>query len=165
MAGAGGDGVISAGDALMTAAARLGYRAMMTKSYGPQIRGGESSFRLRMATGALHNAGGTLDVAVALNWDDFLRFGAELPVDGHTTVVYEAAAVTPVDRPLAGLTPAEAIAVPIEQMAKEYGGTNKAKNTVVLGLIAQWIGLSPDALLAGLRKRFAKKSPELVEAN
>ena len=54
MAGAGGDGVISAGDALMTAAARVGYRAIMTKSYGPQIRGGESSFRLRLATGLLH---------------------------------------------------------------------------------------------------------------
>ena len=34
----------------MTAAAREGYHAIMTKSFGPQIRGGESSFRLRLAT-------------------------------------------------------------------------------------------------------------------
>ena len=47
MAGAGGDGIISAGEALITAAARDGYRAIMTKSFGSQIRGGESSFRLR----------------------------------------------------------------------------------------------------------------------
>ncbi len=91
MAGAGGDGVISAGEALISAAARDGYRAIMTKSYGSQIRGGESSFRLRLATDTPWNAGGSLDIAIALNWTDFLRFGAELPVDGRTTVLYDTA--------------------------------------------------------------------------
>ncbi|MGE5357378.1 MAG: 2-oxoacid:acceptor oxidoreductase family protein, partial [Bacteroidales bacterium] len=46
MAGSGGDGIVSAGDSLMTALAIEGYYAMLTKSFGPQIRGGESSFRL-----------------------------------------------------------------------------------------------------------------------
>ena len=45
MAGAGGDGVVSAGESLMTAAALEGYHAILTKSFGPQIRGGESSCR------------------------------------------------------------------------------------------------------------------------
>ncbi len=166
MAGAGGDGVISAGEALMSAAAREGYRAIMTKSYGPQIRGGESSFRLRLATRALFTAGGTLDFAVALNWNDFLRFGAELPVDGRTIVVYEEdSGVAPNALPLAGVTPAEAIAAPIERIARETAGTNKAKNTVVLGLLAEWLGLSRDALLAGLRKRLAGKSTDVLEGN
>src|SRR6185436_10996884 len=112
MAGTGGDGVISAGEALMTAAARNGYHAIMTKSYGPQIRGGESSFRVRLATTSLWNAGGTLGLAIALNWPDFLRFGAELPVDGKTTVIYDAASgIAPDQLPLAGMTPLEAIAV------------------------------------------------------
>ena len=43
MAGSGGDGIVSAGDALISAAAREGYYAMLTKSFGSQIRGGESS--------------------------------------------------------------------------------------------------------------------------
>jgi 2-oxoglutarate/2-oxoacid ferredoxin oxidoreductase subunit alpha len=50
MAGSGGDGIVSAGESLLTAAALLGYHGVMTKSFGPQIRGGESSFRLRLAT-------------------------------------------------------------------------------------------------------------------
>ena len=91
MAGSGGDGIVSAGDAMLTAAATLGYSALLTKSFGPQIRGGESSCRVRLSTHEVLSGGGTLDVAVALNWDDFLRFGSELPVDGRTTVVYEAA--------------------------------------------------------------------------
>ena len=90
IAGAGGDGVVSAGESLIAAAATAGYHAILTKSFGPQIRGGESSFRLRISTGPVYTPGGVLDVAVALNWDDFLRFGAELPVDGHTVFIHDA---------------------------------------------------------------------------
>jgi 2-oxoglutarate/2-oxoacid ferredoxin oxidoreductase subunit alpha len=166
MAGSGGDGVMSAGDALMTAAARDGYHAIMTKSFGSQIRGGESSFRLRLSTGLLWNVSRPLDVAVALNWEDFLRFGAELPVSGQTTVIYDSATGIAIDDlPLVGVTPQEAMAVPIGDMAKQHAGTDKAKNTVVLGLLAGWLGLPQASLISGLRKRFAKKSAEILEGN
>src|SRR5512136_1207324 len=89
MAGSGGDGIVSAGESLITAAALEGYHAIMTKSFGPQIRGGESSCRLRIAARQVLNSGGTLDVAVALNWEDFLKFGAELPVGDHTIIIYD----------------------------------------------------------------------------
>jgi 2-oxoglutarate/2-oxoacid ferredoxin oxidoreductase subunit alpha len=65
MAGAGGDGVISAGESLINAAALTGYHAILTKSFGPQIRGGESSFRLRVAAKEVFAVSGTLDVAIA----------------------------------------------------------------------------------------------------
>src|SRR5574340_1784363 len=89
MAGSGGDGIVSAGESLMTAAAIEGYHARMTKSFGSQIRGGESSCRLRLSTTRVLSLGGALDVAVALNWEDFLRFGSELPVGGRTVMVYD----------------------------------------------------------------------------
>src|SRR5262245_1670373 len=91
MAGSGGDGIVSAGESLIAASAYEGYHALMTKSFGSQIRGGESSCRVRISTRPVLNPGGALDVAIALNWDDFLKFGAELPVSGDTVVVYEAA--------------------------------------------------------------------------
>src|SRR6187397_1468891 len=110
MAGAGGDGVVSAGESLIAAAAVIGYHAMLTKSFGPQIRGGESSCRLRLSTRPVFNPGGTLDVAVALDWDDFLRFGAELPVGERTVVIYDSASGVAADRlPLAGMTPGEVL--------------------------------------------------------
>jgi 2-oxoglutarate/2-oxoacid ferredoxin oxidoreductase subunit alpha len=166
MAGSGGDGIMSAGDALMTAATRDGYRAMMTKSFGSQIRGGESSFRLRLSTRPLWNVSRPLDVAVALNWEDFLRFGAELPVSGQTTVIYDSGTGVAIDDlPLVGVAPQEALAVPIGDMAKQHAGTDKAKNIVVLGLMAGWLGLPPASLVAGLRKRFAKKSADILEGN
>ncbi len=166
MAGSGGDGIVSAGDSLLQAAAAEGYHGVMTKSFGSQIRGGESSCRVRISTEPILNPGGNLDVAVALNWEDFLKFGAELPVSGTTVVIYEAATgVAESDIPLVGVTPLQVFAVPISEMAKATAGTERAKNTVVLGLIAGWFGIGAVAVMKGIRKRLAKKGEELVEAN
>ena len=41
LAGSGGAGVMTAGNMFLEAAARAGYYASMTRSSGPQIRGGE----------------------------------------------------------------------------------------------------------------------------
>jgi 2-oxoglutarate/2-oxoacid ferredoxin oxidoreductase subunit alpha len=166
MAGAGGDGIISAGESLITAAALGGYHALLTKSFGPQIRGGESSFRLRVAVDEVFTVGGTLNVAVALNWDDFLRFGAELPVGPDTIVIYDSQhQLGPEGVPVAGVRPAEVVAAPITQIAKDLAGTDRAKNTVVLGLVAEWFGFAPDALLTGIRRKFAKKGEEVAQRN
>jgi 2-oxoglutarate ferredoxin oxidoreductase subunit alpha len=166
MAGSGGDGIVSAGESLLTAAALEGYHAIMTKSFGSQIRGGESSCRLRLSTRAVRSSGETLDVAVALNWPDFMKFGAQLPVGGRTVVIYDGKTNgTPPTIPLTGVTPAEVLAVPITDMAKQAAGSDRAKNTVVLGLLAGWFDIARDAIRAGMVKKFAKKSREVLDAN
>jgi 2-oxoglutarate/2-oxoacid ferredoxin oxidoreductase subunit alpha len=166
MAGSGGDGIVSAGESLMTAAALEGYYAILTKSFGSQIRGGESSCRLRIATAPVFNPGGVLDVAVALNWEDFLKFGSELPVGGHTIVIYDSNTGVTADRiPLDGVKPAAVMPVPIEAMARDVAGTEKAKNTIVLGLLAGWFGITPKGILAGLKKKFEKKGAEILQKN
>ncbi len=166
MAGSGGDGIVSAGEAMLNAASSEGYYGVMTKSFGSQIRGGESSCRVRIAVDPILNPGGHLDVAVALNWDDFLKFGGELPVSGTTVVIYESATgVAPDKLPLVGVTPLQAIPVPMAEMAKSTAGTERAKNTVVLGLIAGWFGIGGQAVMKGIRKKLAKKGEELVAAN
>jgi 2-oxoglutarate ferredoxin oxidoreductase subunit alpha len=166
IAGAGGDGVISAGESLIAAAALEGYYGMMTKSFGSQIRGGEASCRLRLATEPVLNPNGPLDVAVALNWEDFRRFGWELPVESATMVVYESkTGVAPDKLPLEGVRPATVFSVPITEMAETHAGTGKAKNVVVLGLLAGWFGIGRESMVAGIRKKFAKKGAEVVEGN
>jgi 2-oxoglutarate ferredoxin oxidoreductase subunit alpha len=166
IAGAGGDGVVSAGESLITAAALEGYHGIMTKSFGSQIRGGEASCRLRLATQPVLNPNGPLDVAVALNWEDFRRFGAELPVEARTIVIYESnTGVAPDKLPLEGVKPAVVYSVPITEMAEQHAGTNKAKNIVVAGLLAGWFGIGRESMLAGICKKFARKGPEVVEGN
>ncbi len=165
MAGAGGDGIVAAGEALIAAAAKDGYHGIMTKSFGSQIRGGESSCRVRLSTRPVLNPGGALHLAVALNWEDFLKFGAELPVGGGTVVIYESkTGVAPDHLPLVGVTPAEALAVPITDLAKESAGSDRAKNTVVLGMLSGWLGFGRNSILERMRKRLLKKGPKVVEA-
>lgn len=165
MAGSGGDGIVSAGESLMGAAAREGYYAILTKSFGSQIRGGESSCRLRVSTSPLLNPGGALHVAVALNWEDFLRFGSELPVTDDTIVIYdEKTKVAPDAIPLP-VKPGIVLAVPIEDLARKNAGTLQAKNHVVLGLLASWLGLGREAILEGIRRKFAKKGAEILAGN
>jgi 2-oxoglutarate ferredoxin oxidoreductase subunit alpha len=153
MAGSGGDGIVSAGESLITAAAADGYYAILTKSFGSQIRGGESSCRLRVSTKPVLNPGGTLSVAVILSWDDFLKFGGELPIDGDTIVIYDSkSGIAPDAIPLQGVTPVTVLAIPIEDLAMQSAGMLQAKNNLVLGLLAGWFGLVRKSLLEGIRK-------------
>jgi 2-oxoglutarate ferredoxin oxidoreductase subunit alpha len=166
IAGAGGDGVVSAGESLITAAALEGFHGIMTKSFGSQIRGGEASCRLRLATRPVLNPNGPLDVAVALNWDDFKRFGGELPVKPATIVIYERdTGVAPDKLPLEGVTPAVMFSVPITELAQKHAGTDKAKNFVVTGLLSGWFGIGRESMLAGIHKKFAKKGVAVVDGN
>src|SRR5579864_7024092 len=120
IAGAGGDGVVSAGESLITAAALEGYYGIMTKSFGSQIRGGEASCRLRLATHPVLNPNGPLDVAVALNWEDFRRFGSELPVQATTIVIFESATgVDPENLPLEGVRPVVVYSAATTEMAQK----------------------------------------------
>jgi 2-oxoglutarate ferredoxin oxidoreductase subunit alpha len=165
MAGSGGDGIVSAGESLMSASAKEGYYAILTKSFGSQIRGGESSCRLRVATTPVLNPGGSLTVAVVLNWEDFLRFGGELPVTADTVVIYEQKTkVEPADIPLK-VRPSIVLSVPISDLAMKAAGTLQAKNNVVLGLLAGWFGLGRQAILEGIRKKFGKKGAEILLGN
>src|ERR1019366_1943492 len=137
-----------------------GYHCVMTKSFGSQIRGGEASCRLRLATQPVLNPNGPLDVAVALNWDDFRRFGAELPVEAATIVIYESnTGVAPDKLPLQGVKPAVVFSVPITEMAAQHAGTDKAKNIVIAGLLAGWFGIGRESMLAGIRKNLRRKVP------
>src|SRR5262245_45688514 len=165
MAGAGGDGIVAAGEALIAAAAKDGYHGMMTKSFGSQIRGGESSCRVRLSTRPVLTPGAALHLAVALNWEAFLKFGAELPVGGGTVVIYESkTGVAPDHLPLVGVTPAEALAVPITDLAKESAGSDRAKNTVVLGMLSGWLGFGNISILERMRKLLLKKGSKVIEA-
>ncbi|MDH4261474.1 MAG: 2-oxoacid:acceptor oxidoreductase subunit alpha [Spirochaetia bacterium] len=165
MAGAGGDGVVSAGDSLITALALDKYHAILTKSFGPQIRGGESSFKLRVSTKQVRSIGEHLDLAIALNWDDFLKFGAELPISEKTIVIYDSnTGIEPENIPIKG-KPARVFSIPIEEMAIKTAKTNRAKNVVVLGLISGWYGIAESGIITGIRNKFTKKGAEVLKGN
>ncbi|MCK4530672.1 MAG: 2-oxoacid:acceptor oxidoreductase family protein, partial [Candidatus Marinimicrobia bacterium] len=87
IAGSGGDGVISAGEILVNAASSEGLFVFMLKSVGPQIRGGESSVRVRVSDLPVQSQGDRIDVLVVLSWKNFLRFKSELQLEEKVIIV------------------------------------------------------------------------------
>ena len=97
IAGSGGDGVILLGELLSKAAAKVGMNTMLTKSFGPQIRGGESSSRIRVSDKPLSWAGDRIDALMVFHWNDFKRFRSELMFKQNCEIVVDVSDETPDD--------------------------------------------------------------------
>ncbi len=164
MAGSGGDGVVSAGDILAASAASEGINCLMLKSFGPQIRGGESSCRLRLSTKPIYSQGDCLDVLVVFNWVNFSRFISELPVHEGTYVLVEENDKTE-QIPLIDIEKCHVIQVPFERLALEGAQNPKAKNMVTLGILAELFCLPKDGIKRAIEKKFFKKGNEIIVAN
>jgi 2-oxoglutarate ferredoxin oxidoreductase subunit alpha len=164
MAGSGGDGVVSAGDILAASAAAEGINCLMLKSFGPQIRGGESSCRLRLSTGPVYSQGDRLDVLVVFNWTNFARFTSELPVHDGTYVLVDENDKTE-KIPLENINKCEVIRIPFEKLASEDAGNPKAKNMVTLGVLAEMFHIPSDGIKRAIERKFSKKGAEVVAAN
>ena len=164
--GSGGDGVITAGDMLAQSAAMEGIYCMVTKSYGPQIRGGESSCRLRLAPHPVQSQGDHVDVLVVFNWADFVMFREEYVLrDGAVIIVADEKDLDrdtwPIDPPnLAGVHH-----FPFKSTAKDVAGTALAKNVVLLGVLGEMFNLPMEGIRRGLKKKFARKKPVILEGN
>ena len=133
----------------------------MTKSFGSQIRGGESSCRVRLSTepGAQPGRHARRRGRAQLGRLPEVRRRAA----GRRRHHRHLRRARPASRPTSCRSPAsrprEALAVPIARAWRgQPPGTDKAKNTVVLGLLAGWFGIAPrrDPRAASARS-FAKK--------
>jgi 2-oxoglutarate ferredoxin oxidoreductase subunit alpha len=163
MAGAGGDGVITTGELLLEAAALEGRYGMLTKAYGPQIRGGESSFRLRLCESPPHTPGAELDLAIALSWSDFKKF-ADLRPGPHTRVLHDASVAEELPADFAAILQPQAIThAPLAALAKEAGAA-RSRNLVALGILSAWIGVGESSLAALLGKKFQNKGEAVLTA-
>lgn len=166
IAGSGGDGVITAGDFITRSAARKGLNAFMLKSYGPQIRGGESSARIRVSSRPIYSQGDYVDVLAVFSWKDFKRFVDEIEVREGAVVLYDDSDTTPLEAvPIPAEKKANFIAVPFKRLAQEELKVPLAKNMVLLGVLGQLLNLPLDALKDSVRQKFGKKRPEAAEIN
>jgi 2-oxoglutarate ferredoxin oxidoreductase subunit alpha len=166
IAGAGGDGVVSAGELVLNIAAQQGLFGMLVKSFGPQIRGGESSVRLRLSADPVLSQGDVLDVLIAFNWADYARFRTELVPNEKTLIFVDEQDKTPdAEIPLPQALKAAVHHVPFEQIAVEKAGTALAKNIVAVGVLAGALGLPPEGFAHAIARRFAKKGQKVIDSN
>jgi 2-oxoglutarate/2-oxoacid ferredoxin oxidoreductase subunit alpha len=158
LAGSGGAGVMTAGNMLLEAAAQAGYYGLMTRTSGPQIRGGEAAAMLRLATHAVEGPDDRFDVLLAVDWLNITRFSAEIPLDAASLLIGDPAQGAAPEALLA--SGARSVAVELKALAKSIKGG--WPNMVALGLLAGFAGLPEDAVKAAIQKSMKKGGDALA---
>jgi 2-oxoglutarate ferredoxin oxidoreductase subunit alpha len=160
LAGSGGSGVMTAGNLLLSAAARAGYHGLMVRTSGPQIRGGEAAALLRLGPAPVDTLDDRFDLLLAIDWQNVHRFADEMPL-GATSVI--------IGDPDQGEIPevfrdsgATFVPLPLKKMAKATPGS--WINMIALGLSGSLAGIPGDALEAALRESW-KRSVETLAPN
>ncbi len=165
--GSGGDGVITAGSLLLRSAAEHGLVCHMTKSFGPQIRGGESAAWLQLSPEPILSPPHGVDLMVVLSWRAYPQFRSQLVLAPGALVVQDSADPTPAPEDLvdgAG-EPVVPISLPLRELSQATTGGPLARNTVVVGALLGLLSLPEEPVRAAVAKRLAKRGTVLVEAN
>ena len=156
--GTGGAGAITAGSILQEAAGRAGWYGYLTRSVGPQIRGGEAAALVRLATRPVECMTKEFDILVALDWKNADRFITEMPVSANGLVVAD---------PQAGAVPSAITSAQIAtrecalgDLVKEIPGGRASM--IAVGIVAQLIGLSLDSLMEVVAEKLASKGAAVI---
>jgi 2-oxoglutarate ferredoxin oxidoreductase subunit alpha len=159
--GSGGAGALTTGNFLLEAACAAGWYGLMTRTVGPQIRGGEAAALVRLATHPIECMPERYDLLIGIDWLNANRFGAEIDVGPHSLIISD---------PRGGELPAivsragaRVVEVPIKELAKAI--PEGRANMIVLGIAAALLGLGEEALSAVLAKRLADKGQAAIEAS
>lgn len=152
LAGSGGAGVMTAGNMLLEAAALAGYYGLMTRTSGPQIRGGEAAAMVRVSTFPTDAQDDRFQVLAAIDWQNVNRFAAELPLGPGSVIVGDPAQGEPPEVFLR--SGARYLPLPLKKLAGQVAGA--WPNMVALGALAGLIGLPFEALDAAAKKAMKK---------
>jgi 2-oxoglutarate/2-oxoacid ferredoxin oxidoreductase subunit alpha len=158
LAGSGGAGVMTAGNMLLEAAAHAGYYALMTRSSGPQIRGGEAAAMLRIACQPVECMADSFDVLAAVDWENVQRFKAEIPLGPQSLVIGDPDQGAPPEAFLR--SSARHAEVPLKKLAKAV--PEGRANMVLLGTVAALLGLPDDAVARAVEKTLGKRPAALA---
>lgn len=159
--GSGGAGALTAGNFLLEAASSAGWQGLLSRTVGPQIRGGEAAALVRLATHPVECLPEQFDLLIGIDWLNAHRFGAEIEVGPQSLVISD---------PRGGELPprvaaagARIVELPLKEMAKAI--PNGRANMIALGIAGRLLGLGVDVLSARLEKQLGDKGPEAIAAS
>ena len=157
LTGSGGTGVVALGEMLLRAAGNSGYFGILRKTFGPQIRGGESAAILRLGPQPLASFCGEIDLLVALDWSNFQRFADEIPISTSTLIIEDTAAG---ERP-GQLSARDSIkTLDFSGLAQSMGSAHS--NIALLGYLAAWLNCSKEQVEAAVFQRLHKHTEDTL---
>lgn len=152
---------MTSGAMLIEAAGKAGWYGLLTRSVGPQIRGGEAAALVRLSASHAACMVKEFDILVAIDWKNADRFIGAMPVAPGGLVICDPAAGAP---PRA-VTEADCtiIECPIGELARSVPGGRE--NMIAAGLVAGLINMPPDALRTVISDKLQSKGDKAIEAS
>ena len=159
--GSGGAGALTVGSLLFEVSARLGCYGLLTRSVGPQIRGGEAASLMRLSAEPVDCVDDHFDILLAMDWKNADRYAAEIPL-GPASIIVTDPAGGEVPGAFAN-TGARIHEVRLGEIAKQV--PNGRTNMVVLGALAEILELPRDALLQAVRTQLGEKGEQVLQSS
>jgi len=150
LAGESGEGVISSGDILTQAAARGGYYTQTFRTFPAAIKGGPCMYQFRLSDEPIWSHGKDVDLLVCFNQEAWDLNWDSLGPEG--VILYDISEVTIPEEYLPRARP-----VRMEELAKEIGGSLRAKNMVAVGAVTGVIEFDTTPIEELVLRRYAHK--------
>ena len=161
IAGSGGAGALTVGNLILEAASAAGWQGLLTRTVGPQIRGGEAAALIRLAAGPVECMPDQFDLLVGIDWLNAHRFGSEIPLGPDSLVIGDPRGG---DRPdNFAQSGARIVDIPMKEMAKAI--PDGRPNMIALGIAGQLIGIGEEALDRLIEKQLAGKGQLAVDSS
>ncbi len=160
LVGSGGAGVITAGEIVLEAAGKAGWHGIMSRSVGPQIRGGEAAALLRLSPRPVECMAGVIDFLIAIDWRNADRFAAEIVLTADGLIICD---------PESGDAPAAIAAMGADQAEvglKELAGQvpHGRENMIAVGLATGLVGIPADHVMRVIASKLASKGDAAIDA-
>ncbi len=159
--GSGGAGALTAGNFLLEAASSAGWQGLLSRTVGPQIRGGEAAALVRLSSQPVECLPDQFDILIGIDWLNAHRFGSEIQVGPQSLVISDPRGGDP--PPIVAASGARVVALPMKEMAKTI--PDGRQNMIALGVVGRVVGLGVDVMSSLLEKRLADKGPAAIEAS
>jgi 2-oxoglutarate ferredoxin oxidoreductase subunit alpha len=159
--GSGGAGILTTGGMLLEAACGAGWDGLLTRSVGPQIRGGEACAMVRLAARPVECHAPHFDLLVAVDWLNANRFDTEIHVSGRSIIVCDPQGGEP-----PGFVTAAAprfLELPMKDIAKAQ--PQWRANMLALGAAAKLLRIDAAVLNQLIVKRFGERGEAVVKSN
>lgn len=157
IAGTAGEGLESGGETFARALAALGYRPTTQRDFPSRIRGGDTTFTVRLTPDGRLVPPARIDLALAFNDTVLARLDARLG-KGSLLLVDDGV------KPLVPTSGAQVEAFPFTALATA-AGMARAKNMVALGASAALLGVDLATLAASVDEQFGDKGEKVVAQN
>lgn len=161
VSGSGGAGAMTAGNLLLDAVGAAGLYGLMTRTAGPQIRGGEAAAILRLGCHPIESMSDRCDALFAMDWRNIDRFFSEIPLGPGSLLICDADSGEPPAALIA--SGAEILALPVSTSLEAV--PNGRPNMFAFGVLGRLLAIPTDVLERVVSAALGSRGPETVKSS